>query len=91
MADDPQRTKHMITQNQQRNLGQIAHEIGQDWVKVNYAAKPYLSAMASLGSVDDSYGWDSGKEIVLRFLCNASSWRGETAKRIKAELKGMAK
>jgi hypothetical protein len=47
--------------------------------------------MATLDSVNDNYGWDSGKMIVLYFLSNASTWRGETAKRIKAELKAMAK
>jgi hypothetical protein len=75
-----------------RPLHEIAREIRKDWgAKVYFGAKPYLDAMASLDSVDDNYGWDSGKTIVLYFLGNASTWRGETAKRIKAELKAMAK
>jgi hypothetical protein len=75
-----------------RPLHEIAREIKKDWgTKVNFAAKPYLDAMASLDSVNDNYGWDSGKMIVLYFLSNASTWRGETAKRIKAELKAMTK
>ena len=75
-----------------RPLHEIAREIRKDWgAKVNFAAKPYLDAMATLDSVDDNYGWDSGKSIVLYFLSNASTWRGETAKRIKAELKAMVK
>lgn len=74
-----------------RPLYQIASEIRRDWTKVNYAAKPYLEAMGGMSSAQDSYGWDSGREIVLRFLCNAGTWRGETAKRIKAELKALAK
>ena len=73
-----------------RPLYEIATDIRKDWgAKVNFAAKPYLDAMATLSSVDDNYGWDSGKTIVLYFLSNASSWRGETAKTIKKELKGM--
>jgi hypothetical protein len=32
---------------------------------------------------------DTAKSIVLYFLSNASSWRGEKAKSIKAELKKM--
>jgi hypothetical protein len=32
---------------------------------------------------------DTGKSIVLYFLSNAGTWRGETAKRVKAELKKM--
>ena len=73
-----------------RPLYEIAADIRKDWgVKVNFAAKPYLDAMASLNSIEDNYGWDSGKSIVLYFLSNASSWRGETAKAIKKELKSM--
>jgi len=75
---------------QTRPLYEIAADIRKDWgAKVNFAAKPYLDAMASLNSIDDNYGWDSGKTIVLYFLGNASSWRGETAKTIKKELKSM--
>lgn len=74
-----------------RSLATIAREIRADWTKVNYAAKPYLDAMASLDSVRDSYGYDSGKSVVLYFLSNAATWRGDKAKAIKAELKAMVK
>lgn len=68
-------------------LGEIAQKIRRDWGgKVNFAAKPYLEAMMSLDSIKDDYGADSGQSIVAYFLSNASSWRGETAKAIKAEL-----
>lgn len=43
--------------------------------------------MYGLDTINDKFMFDSGKDIVLRFLCNASAWRGETAKAIKAELK----
>jgi len=74
-----------------RTLSQIASEVRKDWQNVNFAAKPYLDAMAQLDSVSQNYGWDSGKSIVLYFLGNASSWRGDKAKAIKAELKAMCK
>lgn len=74
-----------------RPLYEIAKEIRRDWQPVNFAAKPYLEAMASLDKVSDKYLFDDGKTIVLYFLSNASTWRGETAKRIKAELKSMVK
>lgn len=67
----------------------IARKIRADWKNVNYAARPYLEAMASLSSVDDSYGFDNGRSIIRYFLCNASSWRGPIAKEIKATLKSM--
>ena len=72
-----------------RPLHEIAREIRRDWTKVNYAAKPYLEAMSCLDSIRDNYYNDSGRSVVLYFLANASTWRGETAKRIKAELKAM--
>jgi len=78
--------------NTPRSLSTIAREIRRDWgAKVNYGAKPYLDAMASLDSVSDSYGMDSGRSIVNYFLANASTWRGDTAKRVKAELKALVK
>lgn len=58
---------------------------------VYFGAKPYLDAMATLDKVSDNYGLDSGKSIVNYFLSNAATWRGDTAKRIKAELKAMVK
>lgn len=74
-----------------RSLSEIAKEIRMDWRPPNYAAAPYLDAMRDLNSINDMYGADSGKTIVAYFLNNASSWRGETAKRVKAELKAMLK
>lgn len=74
-----------------RPLYTIAREIRKDWKNVSPYAAPYLSAMSYLVSVDDNYILDSGRSIVSYFLANAGSWRGETAKRIKAELKAMVK
>ena len=72
-------------------LNQIARKISNDWKNVNYAAKPYLSAMYQLETVKDKYGYDDGKSIVLYFLSNASAWRGDVAKQIKAHLKNLIK
>ncbi len=74
---------------QNRPIYEIACEIRQNWTKVNFAAKPYLEAMASLDKVTDNYYADSGKSIVRYFLANAGSFRGDAAKRLKAELKAM--
>lgn len=76
---------------QNRHISDIATEIKRDWKSVNYAAKPYLQAMQCLGSIDDTFGFDSSRSIVLYFLSNASSWRGEVAKRVKAELRAQLK
>jgi hypothetical protein len=70
-----------------RTIKEIAEEIFHDWKKVNFAAEPYLLAMLGLENINDKYGEDSAKEIILYFLSNASTWRGTVAKRIKQELK----
>lgn len=74
---------------QNRPLYEIAREIEKDWKNVHYGAKPYLDAMATLNSINDYYYMDRAKSVVCYFLANASTWRGETAKRIKKELKTM--
>lgn len=74
-----------------RSISMIAREIRRDWKNVYFGAVPYLDAMGDLNNIRDNYGVDSAKSIILYFLSNASSWRGETAKRIKAELKAMVK
>jgi hypothetical protein len=74
-----------------RPLNEIAREIRSDWKNVYFGAKPYLAAMFCLDSVNDQYGLDDAKSISLYFLANAGTWRGDTARRIKAELKAMTK
>jgi len=76
---------------QNRSLSTIAREIRSDWKKPYFGAVPYLDAMLSLNSIDDEYYYDSGKSIVAYFLANAATYRGETAKRIKLELKAILK
>jgi hypothetical protein len=79
-----------MTTTATRPLYEIAREIRKDWKKVYFGAVPYLDAMSTLDSINDNYMFDSGKSIVLYFLANAGTWRGEVAKRVKAELKKMA-
>lgn len=76
---------------QHRPLYEIAREIRKDWKKPYFGAVPYIEALSSLDKVTDKYGFDDGKSMVLYFLSNASTWRGDTAKRIKAELKAIVK
>ena len=69
------------------SLSGIASLIRRNWKPVKFAAVPYLNAMSGLETVNDDYGLDSGKSIVIYFLGNATSWRGDVARQIKAELK----
>lgn len=74
-----------------RSLSDIALDIENDWKNLSVHAKPYLMAMFSLDKITDKYGMDSGDSIVAYFLSNATTWRGETAKKIKLELNTMLK
>lgn len=72
-----------------RAIRDIAKEIQEDWVSVTYGALPYLNDMHSIDRISDVYCNDTGKDIVLYFLANTNTWRGDTAKRIKNELRNL--
>jgi hypothetical protein len=44
-----------------------------------------------IDQIEDTYGLDSAEGIVLRFLCAAQTWRGEKARKIKADLREIVK
>ena len=74
-----------------RSLNTIAREIRSNWVKPYFGAVPYLDAMGSLDTMQDKYYYDDARSVVLYFLANAATWKGDVARRIKAELKTMLK
>ena len=59
------------------------------WSDDNELSNDITPYVRSLDGIKDSYGYDSAASIVRYFLSNASSWRGDVAKRVKAELKAM--
>lgn len=77
--------------NDKRQLNTIANEILNHWKKPYYGAIPYLNAMQNLHTINDMYMYDDGKSIVQYFLSNASTFKGEDAKRLKLELKSLLK
>jgi hypothetical protein len=76
-----------------RPLYEIASEILRDpAVKpALWCAGPYLQAMRYLDNVEQHYGADSGRSVVAYALGNLKSYRGDTARRIKAEFRAMLK
>ena len=74
-----------------RTLDVIARDISRDWQKPYFGAVPYIDAMHSLQTIGDRYYFDDAESIVRYFLANASSWKGDTARAIKAELKALLK
>ena len=74
-----------------RALFLIAREIGREWKNPSPHAVPYIRAMGYLNDMGDYFVNDPAADIVARFLCNATGWRGDVARRVKSELKGMLK
>lgn len=75
-----------------RLINVIAAEIRSDWSNVWFGAEPYVQAMESMNTLEDGYlfpGRNAGESVVVGFLGNAQTWRGEVARRIKKELKSM--
>ena len=72
-----------------RTLSEIAKDILQHWKNPYFGAKPYIQAMLLIHSTDPKapYLAESAEDIVAYFLANATTFRGEDAKRIKAELR----
>ena len=76
-----------------RPLSEIAREIhsechGKSWYPY---AEAYVVPMMSLNDIRENYYEDSGASIVSYALANLTYWRGETARRVKAELNSMLK
>ncbi|UVT31752.1 hypothetical protein SEA_PATOS_59 [Gordonia phage Patos] len=75
-----------------RPLYEVARDIVACWKKkrpsqatIAYAG-PYVEAIAGMRKPSDSYGLESGDMIIAYLLNNLRNWRGEDARRIKAEL-----
>ena len=91
-----------MEQKNKRTFSDVANEVFILWRKkygynkfpVSFVgAIPYLQAMLACSTTDKNalYGCETRETIVLYFLANVTSWKGEDARRIKAELKSMLK
>lgn len=74
-----------------RSISSIARDIKRTWAKPYFGAKPYLQAMEYLDNINDSYIYDDARTVIMYFLANASTFRGNDAKVLKAELKNLLK
>jgi len=79
------------TLNERVTVSEIAYAIAKDWTNVSPYAADYLNAMKEIRSVEDNYYADSAKSVILYFLANAGSYRGDNARSYKALLKEMIK
>lgn len=68
------------------NIAGLARVTQRCWQPMYFGAVPYNQAMREMDTVNDNYGYDDGRSIILYFISNASTWRGPIAKAVKAEL-----
>jgi hypothetical protein len=77
-----------------RSLSTIAGEImGSPWYRSNSSiyARDYVEAMSRLNKITDQFFADTAESVVRYALSNLSTWRGDQARAIKAELKDLLK
>jgi hypothetical protein len=79
------------TLNERVTVSEIAYAIAKDWQNISPYAKDYLNAMKEITDIEGNYYADSSKSVILYFLANASTYRGENARSYKALLKAMVK
>lgn len=76
-----------------RPIHQIASDIRKDWSsrtkekRIPIYADAYLRPMETISSIHENFGADTGRSVVLYFLSNATTYRGDLARQYKAELK----
>jgi hypothetical protein len=77
--------------NELVSVSEIAHAIANDWQNVNPYAVDYLNAMKEIRSINDNYYAESAHSVILYFLADAGTYRGENARTYKALLKDLLK
>lgn len=67
-------------------ISDIARVVNKHWPKPYFGAVPYIQSMTACETLDSRFIAEDGKTQVLYFLSNATTWRGEVARLVKAEL-----
>lgn len=70
-----------------KSIHGLALIVKADWKKPYFGAVPYIEAMMQIYHDDEKYGMDDAKSICTYFLANATTWRGHSARMVKAEIK----
>jgi hypothetical protein len=79
----------MSESQRSRLIFEIGADIASSWTCPYFGAVPYIRAMMSLSTLRDGYGEESAPDIIAYFLANSGTWRGDDARRLKAELRSL--
>lgn len=70
-----------------KTIRELMQIVKSDWQRPYFGAVPYIEALLQCETMDSRYLFETARDLVPYFLCNANTWRGEIAKEVKAELK----
>jgi hypothetical protein len=77
--------------NTNQTPAEIVATIRADWANPSFAAVPYLEALEGLQSWESRYMFDDARGLAAYLLANLGSYRGETARSVKATLKAVSR
>ena len=69
---------------------ELVRIIRADWQNPNYAAVPYLDALEGVTTWNCTVEFESARSLAPYLLNNLRTYRGETARFVKAQLKAVA-
>lgn len=73
-----------------KTIAELAALVREDWKNPYFGARTYIKAMLEIHKHDPRqvmYGDEQAVSVIKYFLANASKWRGDIARQVKAELK----
>jgi hypothetical protein len=71
--------------------GDLVRIINADWANPYFGAVPYLDALEGLTTWDCSVEFESARALAPYLLNNLRTYKGETARFVKAQLKEVSK
>ena len=68
-------------------LGQLLEQVKSDWTEAPQTIEECIQSLQMSGAAANNYLDAEAEEYLKFFLTNCSAWRGEVARRVKAELR----
>lgn len=69
-------------------ISRLVRIMRKDWgAKVYFGAVPYIDALSCVDTAGETVGCDNACYLIMYLLSNSTTWRGATARQVKAALK----
>ena len=70
---------------------EIVAAIRADWARPYFGAVPYLDALEAVPTWDTRIGFETARDVAPYLLSNLRTWKGETARTVKAQLQEVSR